>query len=150
MNKLMSRKIPRFGDVYLRHQKYTVFFTKLGVLKNARNDAYLNYFVQILIRGLRHVLFGRFLVADPVPVENHIEIFAIGHLRAVSIELDDQLFIAALFAVRLNFPLILILDHDDRRCVSGDLLTVGEDASGCGLRRTDPGNVHFAANLVLN
>ena len=62
-----------------------------------------------------------FLKGNNVAVEFQVDIFAVDHLRAVAIEGDEQLTVAAYFAILRDFLRCLVEDIDNGTGVAGNL-----------------------------
>lgn len=71
-------------------------------------------------------------VQNPIADEAQVYVFIVAHLVAVTVELDDELFVAAFVAVGLHFLRRFIQKEDDGRGVTGNLRGIGDLAGrGC-------------------
>lgn len=91
-----------------------------------------------------------FFVADDIAVEEHVHIFPFRMLRAVAVELDYELFVSTLRAVRRNLVCSFVLQHNDGGCVSCNFGAVGKPSCRGGLRRADSGDVKTSADGVFD
>ena len=74
------------------------------------------------------MLFGSLFVGNEVAVELQVDILIGGHLFAVTVQYDFELFVAAFNAVLADLLRGFVLNGENRRGVSSNLCAIGQFA----------------------